>query len=53
MFDVQKDSVEYQEANLIAKKAIQGDLDDVTNGATHFLNPKVIMDIYFSQRLTT
>tara|TARA_R100001510_G_C7528430_1_gene120898 strand:- start:81 stop:578 length:498 start_codon:yes stop_codon:yes gene_type:complete len=44
MFDVQKDSVEYQEANLIAKKAIQGDLDDVTNGATHFLNPKVIMD---------
>ena len=44
MFDVQKDSAEYQEANIIAKKAIQGDLNDVTNGATHFLNPKVIID---------
>ena len=44
MFDVQKDSAEYQEANIIAKKAIQGDLNDVTNGANHFLNPKVIID---------
>jgi len=44
LFDVKKDSADYKEANVIAKKAIEGSLEDVTKGATHFINPKVVMD---------
>ena len=34
----------YKEARVIAKKAISGELPDVTDGATHFLNPDVVLN---------
>lgn len=33
----------YKEANFIAKKAISGELPDITQGATHFINPNVVI----------
>ena len=41
---VDPESEAFKEANFIAKKAISGELPDITGGSTHFLNPDVTIE---------
>ena len=39
MINLSPDNPEYIQALEISKKLLAGELDDITNGATHFYNP--------------
>ena len=43
VFEVDPTGEQYKIANDIAKKAIEGKLKDNTKGATHFINPNIVM----------
>ena len=40
MMDLTEDNIDYIQALEISKKLLAGELEDITNGATHYYNPK-------------
>ena len=42
MMNLNLDNPEYIQALEISKKLLAGELEDITNGATHFYNPKIV-----------
>ena len=42
MMNLSLDNPEYIQALEISKKFLAGELEDITNGATHFYNPKIV-----------
>ena len=42
MMNLSLDNPEYIQALEISKKLLAGELEDITNGATHFYNPKIV-----------